>query len=223
MYDWMTVSQAVRFVAAQYPGWSADDEQHHMERFHIPIDRKVGALSRGQRALLSLVMALGHRPELVLLDECTSGMDAIARNEFDRSVIDALRESGRTILFASHQIRELERLCDWVGILREGRLLLQMPIDRLKASIRMVLVKGPDDIMEGLSTGHVLARRRIGRLSLLETIRLRSCPRAPADWPRVAADNRRPAGYAGSGGLAARLEHCRDSRPEPGGDIHRAA
>ena len=167
MYDWMTVSQALRFVAAQYPGWSPEEERHYLERFRIPTDRTVGALSRGQRALLSLVMALGHQPDVILLDECTSGMDAIARNEFDRSVIDALHQSGRTILFASHQIRELERLCDWVGIIHEGRLLLQMPIDQLKASIRMVRVKGPDDLLKRAAIDHVLARRRLGREWLL--------------------------------------------------------
>lgn len=167
MYDWMSVEQTLRFVAAQYPTWSAEEERHYLERFRIPTNRKVRELSRGQRALLSLTLALGHRPALVLLDECTSGMDAIARNEFDRSVIDALHESGRTVLFASHQIRELERLCDWVGIIHEGRLLLEMPVDRLKASIRMVRVKGPDEELERLSAENIIARRRLGREWLL--------------------------------------------------------
>lgn len=167
MYDWMSVNQVLRFVAAQYPSWSNEEERHYLQRFRIPMDRRVRELSRGQRALLSLVLALGHRPELVLLDECTSGMDALSRNEFDRSVIDALHESGRTILFASHQIRELERLCDWVGIIHDGRLLLQMPVEQIKAAIRMVRVRGPEEVLEGLSAQSILARRRMGREWLL--------------------------------------------------------
>jgi ABC-2 type transport system ATP-binding protein len=176
MYDWMDVGQILRFVAAQYPTWSADEERHYLERFRIPMDRKVGELSRGQRALLSLVLALGHRPELILLDECTSGMDAIARNEFDRSVIDALHESGRTILFASHQIRELERLCDWVGIIDHGRLLLEMPVDEIKAAVRTIRVRGPEEALERLSGEQILARRRLGREWLFTVASLPGLP-----------------------------------------------
>ena len=138
LYEWMTVAQTLRFVAAQYSTWSPATENTLLANFRLPRDRRVRELSRGQRALLALVLAMAHGPELVLLDECTSGMDAIARAEFDRSVIDTLHESGRTVLFASHQIRELERLCDWVGIMHEGRMLLQMPAEALKTSVKML-------------------------------------------------------------------------------------
>ena len=129
-------------------------------KFRLPADRRVRDLSRGQRALLSLILALAHNPELVLLDECTSGMDALARSEFDRSVVDALHESGRTILFASHQIREMERLCDWVGILHDGKLLVEMPLDDLKASVKRLRLSGEPADLFGLV---VLERRQMGR------------------------------------------------------------
>jgi ABC-2 type transport system ATP-binding protein len=135
MYDWMTVDQTLGFVASVYKNWSVADEDRLVAQFGLKREQKVGALSRGNRALLSLVIAMAHQPELVMLDECTSGMDAIARQEFERSVIDALSGTGRTVLFAGHQIDEMERICDWVGIIHSGKMLVQMPLDDLKRTV----------------------------------------------------------------------------------------
>lgn len=163
LYDWMTVAQILRFAAAQYRSWSVEVEQALLTRFHIPADRRVRALSRGQHSLLALVLAMAHDPELLLLDECTSGMDAIARTDFDRSVVDSLRRSGRTILFAGHQIGEMERLCDWVGILHEGRMLLEMPVDELNASVKTLRLRAPHELPDTLASLPILDRRRLGR------------------------------------------------------------
>jgi len=163
MYDWMTVGETIGFVKPFYEGWLKDDEEGLLTRFRLTRQQRVGALSRGNRALLSLVLAMAHRPELVLLDECTSGMDAIARREFERCVIDALQSQGRTVLFAGHQIDEMERICDWVGIIHNGKMLLQMPLEQLKASVKLLVVtsQGPD--IPALSGCKVLSRRDAGR------------------------------------------------------------
>ncbi len=177
LYEWMTVSQTLRFVAAQYPTWSVAVEHGLTAKFRLPRERRVRELSRGQRALLSLVLAMAHGPDLVLLDECTSGMDALARAEFDRCVIEALQESGRTVLFASHQIRELERLCDWVGIMHEGRMLLQMPVETLKADVKLLRLAADVEAFPGLT---VLGRQRLGREWLLTVRGLQDAPAPPA-------------------------------------------
>lgn len=163
MYEWMTVAETLRFAGAQYRQWSAQTEADLVRTFRLSPTKRVRDLSRGQRALLALVLAMAHDPELVLLDECTSGMDAIARTEFDRSVIDSLQRAGRTVLFASHQIRELERLCDWVGVLHEGRLLLQMPLEALKESVKMLRLRLPEGVTEIPAGPGVLDRRQSGR------------------------------------------------------------
>ena len=164
MYEWMTCAEILRFVAAQYKTWSNDVQDNLVKRLRIPLTQKVRTLSRGQRALLTLILAMAHQPELVLLDECTSGMDALAREEFDRSVIDLLHDSGRTVLFASHQIHELDRLCDWVGIIHEGRMLLQSRVDDLKAQVRSIQVNADFAGIRGLT---VLKSQSIGRDQLL--------------------------------------------------------
>jgi ABC-2 type transport system ATP-binding protein len=164
MYEWMTCAEILRFVAAQYKTWSHDVQDDLVKRLRIPLTQKIRTLSRGQRALLTLILAMAHQPELVLLDECTSGMDALAREEFDRSVIELLHDSGRTILFASHQIQELDRLCDWVGIIHEGRMLLQSRVDDLKAQVKTLQVTSDFSGIPGLT---VLKSQSIGRDQLL--------------------------------------------------------
>jgi ABC-2 type transport system ATP-binding protein len=167
MYDWMTVEQTIRLVADLYPNWSRDEETRLLARFKIARQKRIRELSRGSRALLALVMAMSHQPDLVLLDECTSGMDPVFRREFDRSVIDALHDTGRTVLFASHQLRELERICDWVGIIDDGKLLVQMPVDDLKAQVKMLRVVLAHGSIEDISIGGILDKRRAGREWLL--------------------------------------------------------
>ncbi|MDQ2730158.1 MAG: ABC transporter ATP-binding protein [Armatimonadota bacterium] len=163
MYEWMTVRATVDLVKGLYPTWNAEEERGLLRKFRIPPEKKIRELSRGNRALLALILAMSHEPELVLLDECTSGMDPVFRREFDRSVIEALHGTGRTVLFASHQIRELERICDWVGILDDGKMMVQMPVDDLKASIKMLRVILQNCPVEDLPSRGVLDRRRAGR------------------------------------------------------------
>ncbi|MCW3059301.1 MAG: ytrB 2 [Capsulimonas sp.] len=164
MYDWMTVEETLRFVSPHYRNWSREDETRLVTTFRLDRTKKVRELSRGNIALLALVIAMAHDPELVLLDECTSGMDAIARSEFDRTVIDALHGSNRTVFFASHQIHEIERLCDWVGILHNGRLLLQAPVETLKSSVKMLRVTGMDKDENALAQSpNVLKAQTSGR------------------------------------------------------------
>jgi ABC-2 type transport system ATP-binding protein len=173
MYDWMTVDQVLEFVAGIYKNWSREDENQLAEKFRLVRHQKVGALSRGNRALLSLVIAMAHQPELVLLDECTSGMDAIARREFERSVIDALSGSGRTVLFAGHQIDEMERICDWVGILHDGKMLLEMTLDDLKRTIVGLRLTAAESLPTVLNNCKILSSRTSGKESYV-TVRFDS-------------------------------------------------
>src|SRR3569833_1402924 len=160
LYEWMTIAEILRFTAAQYTNWSVDEQDRLVSKFKLDKGKRIKELSRGNMALLALVIALSHNPELVLLDDCTSGMDAIHRAEFDRTVIETLQEANRTVVFASHQIRELEFLCDWVGIVDGGRLIVQCPVDDLKASVKTLRLGAVD---EPERNPNELARQKLGR------------------------------------------------------------
>ncbi len=184
MYDWMTVQRALKFVGAIYPNWSTEEEQSLVRQFQLIESRKSGQFRVASARLLSLVVAMAHHPELVLLDECTSGMDAIARREFERSVINALQTRGRTVLFAGHQIDEMERICDWVGIMKDGRMQLEMPLDTLKETVKMLrLASGTLIQANSLPGCRVLLTRRQGNETHL-TVKFGSpgeCPPMPCN------------------------------------------
>jgi ABC-2 type transport system ATP-binding protein len=136
IYDWMTVAEAIRFTRSFYPNWDEALAETLLQRFDLPRRRRVGRLSRGMRAQLNLVLSLAYRPEVLLLDECTAGLDVVIRRDFTERIIETAADAGRTVLFASHQVVELERLCDWIGILEGGRLLVQEPLEALRARVR---------------------------------------------------------------------------------------
>ena len=180
LYDWMTVEQIIRFVAEQYRKWSKDEEYRLVAKFRLDRTKKVKDLSRGNIALLLLVMSMSHEPELVLLDEATSGMDAIFRAEFDRTVIETLQEAKHTVVFASHQLRELEFLCDWVGIIHEGKLMLELPVDQLKAEVKTLRLQTSDGTAPPNLPGE-LARQSIGREYLVTTRHIDPIVNMPAN------------------------------------------
>jgi ABC-2 type transport system ATP-binding protein len=134
LYDWMTVEEAGWFVAGFYPLGFQRHYNELVEHFELPHDRKIKDLSKGMRAKVSLSLAMGHKPELLILDEPTSGLDPMVRREFLESMVD-IAGQGRTVLLASHQIAEVERVADVVAILREGKLALVERLEDLKAHV----------------------------------------------------------------------------------------
>lgn len=118
-----------------------------VERFHADLSRPLGELSRGNRQKVGIVQALAHRPELVIMDEPTSGLDPLMQEEFDR-LIGELPAAGTTVFLSSHNLTEVERLCDRVGVVREGRLVAEQTVtDMPGRGLRrvMLLFEGPVD------------------------------------------------------------------------------
>ena len=139
MYDWMTVREIVGFGANIHPHWKTSTAEGLIERFELPLERKVGTLSRGMQGKLALALAMASHPKLLILDDPTMGLDAVVRREFVESIVGVLQETGVTVFFSSHIIDDVERVADWIAILHEGRLLLQEPLDDLKSRVRRVV------------------------------------------------------------------------------------
>lgn len=143
LYDWMTVRETLEFTRAFHRSWDNAKVSSLVERLRLPLEQPVARLSRGHRARLCLTLALAYNPELIILDEVTSGLDVVIRREVLQNVIEEISQEGRTVLFSSHSVDEVERLADQVAIMHEGRLLRQGPIDELKsvpASLEDILV-----------------------------------------------------------------------------------
>ncbi|MHB9023798.1 MAG: ABC transporter ATP-binding protein [Armatimonadota bacterium] len=141
LYDWMTVDQLIWFCKGFYPTWDDALAAEMQGKLELPGKTKIRALSRGKQAQLALLLALAYRPELLILDEPTAGLDVVVRRDFLEGVIELVQEEGRTIFFSTHLVHEVERVADWVGILEEGKLIYCAPLDELKSRTRRLVCK----------------------------------------------------------------------------------
>ncbi len=151
--EWMRVGELMSYTRAFYPGWDDRLARDLLEMFELDTGRKVRTLSRGQRARAGLLVAVAHRPELLLLDEPSSGLDPGARMDILAAIVRTVADEGRTVLLSSHLLHGVQRVADRVAMLHRGQLLLNEPLDDLLARHRAL------------------------------TIRFATAPTAPPSWP----------------------------------------
>lgn len=142
LYDWMTVDEIGWFAAGFYPTGYQDEFAKLTRRFALTGSQKISTLSKGTRAKVGLAVAMAHRPPLLILDEPTSGLDPLVRREFLESMVDVASE-GRTVLLASHQVSEVERVADDVIVLLNGRIICHERLDDLKQSVQEITIPLP--------------------------------------------------------------------------------
>jgi len=138
MYRWMFVHEVIRFCRSFYPRWNDALCAEMIKRFELDPNKRVKHLSKGNVVKLALLLAVAHEPDLLLLDEPTSGLDPLVREEFLDGVLRTICETPRTILFSSHTLSDVQRLADRIGIIHEGRLLLDCPADELITTTKRV-------------------------------------------------------------------------------------
>ncbi|TWT74649.1 putative ABC transporter ATP-binding protein YbhF [Posidoniimonas polymericola] len=140
MYGWMRVEEIVRYIAPFYTSWDHDLARMYLGEFELPLRTKIKHLSKGQNVRLGLVLALAHRPELVILDDPALGLDPIMRKQFNRDLITHLQGEGRTVFYSSHLLYEVEPIADEVAILDNGRVLRQSGTEELRADVKQLIV-----------------------------------------------------------------------------------
>ncbi len=118
----MKVWELIDYCQPMYPSWDEDLCDDLVQLFDLPLTQKIKSLSRGVRIKVALLVALAYRPELVILDEPFSGLDPLVRDEFIRGLLELSGRSEWTVLIASHDIDEVERLVDWVCVIDRGQL-----------------------------------------------------------------------------------------------------
>jgi ABC-2 type transport system ATP-binding protein len=154
MYNWMRVGELITWVACFYPAWDAVFAEDLRKQMRLDPDQKVGVLSKGQTSRLALLLALAHRPKLVILDDPTLGLDPIARRDLLRDLIGHLQDQGITVFFSSHLLYEIEPICDRVAILHEGRILKCAPVEELRENVKRLVFQSSDRVdvarLEGL-------------------------------------------------------------------------
>jgi ABC-2 type transport system ATP-binding protein len=139
--EWMRVHEFLRYTQAFYPKWDPQYAEEMREQFGLDRAARVRVLSKGQRAKLGLLAAQAHRPDLLLLDEPSSGLDPIVRSDILAAVIRTVADEGRTVFFSSHLLEEIERVSDHIAMLHQGKLVLCGPLDEIKAQHRRITIR----------------------------------------------------------------------------------
>jgi ABC-2 type transport system ATP-binding protein len=137
LYGYMTVRQTIRFAKSFYPDWRTDAEQKLLHDLELPIERRVKTLSKGMRTKLALLLAFARKPELLILDEPSEGLDPVGSEYLLHSLVKQAAD-GVSVFFSPHQIAEVERVADHVCILDKGRLLVNESFDDLRQSYRRI-------------------------------------------------------------------------------------
>ncbi|HYO78300.1 MAG TPA: ABC transporter ATP-binding protein [Thermoanaerobaculia bacterium] len=143
-YSWLTCGQLIRHVAAHYPAWDHAYATQLIDVLGVRPERRVGTLSKGESRRMQFVLALAHRPPLLLLDEPTDGLDPVVRNRTLAQLAEHLADTPTTVVISTHHIHEVESLADHVGVLSAGKLVAQMSRDELRRTVRRYRAEVPE-------------------------------------------------------------------------------
>jgi ABC-2 type transport system ATP-binding protein len=143
--------------------WNQKFFDHLIATFRLPMDRKVKDLSTGMRAQLNLALAMAIDPELLILDDPSLGLDTVARRQFLELAIDVIQRDGRTILFSSHILSDVERIADRIGILVAGKLVVDCPLEELKQRIKKFQVIFRSEAPTSLPLTEIIRQEARGR------------------------------------------------------------
>jgi ABC-2 type transport system ATP-binding protein len=130
--DWMRIDELIRYSRAFYPAWDDDYAEELRRSFALDPAAKIRTLSKGQRARAGLLVALSHRPDLLVLDEPSSGLDPLVRRDILGAIIRTIAGEGRTVLFSSHLLEEVEQVADHVTMIDHGRIVLSAPLEAIR-------------------------------------------------------------------------------------------
>jgi ABC-2 type transport system ATP-binding protein len=146
VYTALTLGEQMKYHASFFKNWDAAWARELMERLELDPARRISRMSKGENGKLLILLALAQRPDLLVLDEPTDGLDPVVRRDVLTAVLDYVAETNATVFVSSHLVHELERFCDWVGVMDRGELLCELPMTRFKNEIKRIKVAGPPAI-----------------------------------------------------------------------------
>lgn len=135
LFEWMTGREMLGYFKAMYPHWNEEKVSTLVHKWEIDIDKKIANLSGGQKQRLSIIRALAHDPEFLILDEPVANLDPLGRREFLNELIHGVIEQQTTVIFSTHILSDLERIAMEVAFLREGKIVLQGELDQLLETV----------------------------------------------------------------------------------------
>jgi ABC-2 type transport system ATP-binding protein len=156
LFDWLTARQMLAYFKALYPHWNDVKVNDLMARWELPLDKVISKFSVGQKQRLSIIRALAHDPELLILDEPVASLDPAGRRDFLRELVDSVIDQQTTIVFSTHILSDLERVAMQVAFLSKGKIVHQQALDDLmEVSLQ---VSGPASVLANLDPMKVLQK-----------------------------------------------------------------
>jgi ABC-2 type transport system ATP-binding protein len=147
LYPWMNIRQITGYTGAFYPRWNKALVERLLRDWELNPEDRVGILSVGQTQKLSIILALGHQPDLLVLDEPAASLDPIARRLFLETLLDMV--GARTVIFSTHITSDLERVADRVAVLKDGKIVYSGELDALKDSVKRLRVQAAAPLSNG--------------------------------------------------------------------------
>lgn len=154
LFEWLTPRQMLNYFKALYPVWNDAKVDALMQRWNLPYDKVISKFSGGQKQRLSIIRALAHEPELLILDEPVASLDPAGRRDFLREIVDSVIDQNTTIVFSTHILSDLERVAMKVAFLANGRIVHQQVLDDLMEV--SLLVSGPSTVINQLGPQKIL-------------------------------------------------------------------
>jgi ABC-2 type transport system ATP-binding protein len=179
LYGWFTVDDMLRMGGWLNPSWDRASALAHLAGLDIPLDQRCGSLSGGQRAQVALAVALGKRPDLLLLDEPVANLDPLARRQFMQVLLEHVAATGMTVVLSSHLLADLERAWDYLVLLSASRVQLSATTEELLHQHRMAA--GPPQKVQAIEAAHTVVQSSITDRQAHLLIRTRGPVHDP-DW-----------------------------------------
>lgn len=170
----LTGQQQIALTASLYRNWDHELIARLAKEWEVPLDRRISALSGGERQKISMLLALGHRPDLLVLDEPLASLDPIARRSFLRQLLEITADQTHAVLFSSHIVSDLERVANEVWILREGRMAWQGDLDALKESVVRLHLSAREPLPARIGLAHTLHEQVDGHTATISVSRWRA-------------------------------------------------
>lgn len=147
LYPFLTVDEMIRYHAAFFSAFDMTYASELMEQFNLPREGQLTRLSKGEMGKLHILLVLAQRPRLLILDEPTDGLDPVVRRDVLSALLDFCSMGSTTVFISSHLVHELERICDWVGVVDRGRLVAELPMHAFKNGIKRIRIESAPSLL----------------------------------------------------------------------------
>jgi ABC-2 type transport system ATP-binding protein len=171
LYRYLTVTEAMELHRAFFTRWDPAWAAELLQTFRLRPQQKISGLSKGETAKLMLLLSLAQKPDLLLLDEPMDGLDPVVRRDVLAALLEYVSAHGATVLVSSHLVHELERFCDWIGVMDRGRLVVELPMSDFRNGNKRLRVSSTSALEPGRAPFTLLAQEHDGGSSQTWVVR----------------------------------------------------